>query len=110
MILKHLLCPWWLESIEHLFLAWAILNNTLIDYDGHDDWEEREDMKDIEDVESDVEGNGGGEQQDQSLRASYAGNPLNWIGATRHELRQGAVSKATDDIVLSGRCWGGGGW
>jgi hypothetical protein len=53
----------------------------------------------IEDVESDVAGDGA-EQQDECLRAGHAKNPLNWIGATRHELCQWAVSKATDDIVL----------
>jgi hypothetical protein len=59
MILKHPLHLQRLESIEHLFLACAVLHNMLSDYDGHDDWEEHEEMKDIEDVESDVEGDGG---------------------------------------------------
>jgi hypothetical protein len=90
MILGHPIHLRRLESTEHLFLACAVLHNMLIDYDGCDDWEELEEMKDIEDVESDVEGDGA-EQWDQSLTASHAENPLNQIGATRHELRQPAV-------------------
>jgi hypothetical protein len=51
-------------------------------------------MKEIKDVESDVEGDGT-EQRDRCLRAGPAGNPLDHIGATRHELCQRAVSQAT---------------
>jgi hypothetical protein len=56
MILKHPIRLRRLESIEPLLLACAVLHKKLIDYDGRDDWEEREEMKDIEDVESYVEG------------------------------------------------------
>jgi hypothetical protein len=58
MILKHPICLLRLETIEHVFLSCAVLHNMLIDYDGHDHWEEHEEMKEIEDVKSDVEGDG----------------------------------------------------
>jgi hypothetical protein len=99
MILKHPIRLRRLETIEHVFLACAVLHNLLIDYDGHDDWEEREEMMDFEDVESDIEGDGM-ERRDQCLRAGRAGNPLDCIGSTRHELHQRAVTQATEDTVL----------
>jgi hypothetical protein len=58
LILKYPIPLQRLRSIDHLFLACAVLQNMLIDYDGHDDWEECDKMKDIDDVESDVESNG----------------------------------------------------
>ena len=100
MILKHPMRLRKMESIEHVFLACAVLHNMLINYDGRDDQEEREELKDLEDVESDVEGDGE-ERRDECLQKKRAKNPLSRIGASRHELRQRAVSRATtDDTVL----------
>ena len=64
-----------MESIEHVFLACAVLHNLLIDYDGHDSWENRDKLKDIEDVESHVEGDGQ-ERRDACLQTQRAKNPL----------------------------------
>jgi hypothetical protein len=58
MILKHPMRLPRLQYIEHIFLTCAVLHNMLIDYDGHDDWEEHQEFKDIEDMESNVEGDG----------------------------------------------------
>ena len=75
----------------------------LIDYDGTDGWEEiREEMMEIEEVESDVEGDGV-ERRDHCLRAGWGRNPLDRIGATRHELRQWALTQmtTTDNNILA---------
>jgi hypothetical protein len=56
--LKHPIRLQRLETIEHVFLSFAVLPNMLIDYDGRDHWEDGEEMKEIEDVKSDVEGDG----------------------------------------------------
>jgi hypothetical protein len=45
LILNHPMHLRRLEFIEHIFLACAVLHNMLIDYDGHDDWEECEELK-----------------------------------------------------------------
>jgi hypothetical protein len=50
MILQHPMHLRRLELIENVFLTCTVLHNVLIDYDGHNDWEEREEMNDIEDV------------------------------------------------------------
>ncbi len=72
----------------------------LIENDGFDEWEDQEEIRELEEAESDIEGGGEERQRMASLRAGRRKKPESRIGATRHELRQQAISQDEDPQVL----------
>jgi len=82
-----------------VFLCCAVLHNMLIQYDGFDEWEDREEIREFEETESDIEGDGE-ERRMASLHAGRRKEPESRIGATRHELRQRAILQNEDATVL----------